>query len=89
MHINPSMSGPVQFLTREGVRPYCVAFAGAEFVVLEKTRIGDEEFWVVHVEVCMCKLPLQFVAWLVGGVFCFVCIMSHVCEVAFYNRLLF
>ncbi|CAM9231265.1 unnamed protein product, partial [Laminaria digitata] len=50
MHINPSMSGPVSFMTMDGMRPYCVAFAGAEFVVMEKTRIGHQDFWVVHVE---------------------------------------
>lgn len=69
------MSGPVRILTMGGVRPYCIAFAGAEFVVREKTRIGNDEFWVVHVEVCMCEPPppaVRLVGFVEGG-FLFVC----------------
>ena len=58
----------MQFFTRKGVRPYCVAFAGAEFVVLEKTRIRQEDFWVVLVEVCAGHPPA--VCWVDCEVFC-------------------
>lgn len=46
------MSGPVRFhKAKNGVIPYCVAFAGAEFVVVGRTIIRDEEHWEVVVEV--------------------------------------
>lgn len=52
MHINPSMSGPVQICTNEtGVVPYCIAFAGAEFIVLGKAVVQGKDSWHVAVEV--------------------------------------
>lgn len=54
MHINPEMSGPVQFMTgKRGVVPLCVAFAGAEFIVYGTTTIQDTSYWHVVVEVCV------------------------------------